>query len=60
VPRLGLSKAEAAEALGVSVDFFEEHVMPELRIVRRGRRRIIPLAELTRWLEQSAQRTLGR
>jgi excisionase family DNA binding protein len=60
VPRLGWSKAEAAEALGVSVDFFEEHVMPELRIVRRGRRRIIPLAELTRWLEQSAQRTLGR
>jgi len=42
----------------VSVDFFEEHVMHELRIVRRGRRRLIPLAELQRWLDSSAHRTL--
>ena len=27
IPRLALSKAEAAEALGVSVDFLEEHVI---------------------------------
>ena len=53
VPRLALTKAEAAEALGVSVDFLEQHVMPELRIVRRGRRRLIALGELERWLEQS-------
>src|SRR5215203_4904945 len=58
VPRLALTKAEAAEALGVSVDFFEDHVMRELRIVRRGRRRLIPLAELMRWLEDSADRAL--
>ena len=45
-------------ALGVSVDFFEEHVMPELRIVRRGRRRLIPLAEMQRWLEVNAERTV--
>ena len=50
VPRLALTKAEAAEALGVSVDFFEDHIMCELRIVRRGRRRLIPVAELVRWL----------
>ena len=42
--RLALTKAEAAYALGVSVDFFEQHVMHELRIVRRGRRRLIPVA----------------
>jgi excisionase family DNA binding protein len=56
--RLALSKVEASEALGVSVDFFEQHVMPELRIVRRGRRRLIPVAELERWLSDSAARTL--
>ena len=58
VPRLALSKAEAAESLGVSVDFLEQHVMHELRIVRRGRRRLIPVVELQKWLERSAARTL--
>jgi excisionase family DNA binding protein len=56
--RLALSKTEAAEALGVSVDFFEAHVMPELRIVRRGRRRLVPIRELERWLEDSAAHSL--
>lgn len=59
LPRLAFSKAEAAAALGVSVDFFEEHVMHELRIVRRGRRRLIPVDELRRWLDRSATRTLA-
>ena len=39
--RLALSKLAAADAL-------EEHVMHELRIVRRGRRRLIPVRELDR------------
>lgn len=56
--RLALSKTEAAEALGVSVDFLERHVMGELRVVRRGRRRLIPMRELERWLEQNAARAL--
>ena len=56
--RLALSKCEAADALGVSVDFLEEHVMPELRVVRRGRRRLIPVRELERWLEENAARVM--
>jgi excisionase family DNA binding protein len=52
--RLALSKCEAADALGVSVDFLEEHVMHELRVVRRGRRRLIPVGELQRWLDANA------
>ncbi len=59
IPRIALSKSEAAEALGVSVDFLEQHVMHELRIVRRGRRRLIPVSEITRWMESNAHRTLG-
>ena len=56
VQRLALTKAEAAESLGVSVDFFEDHIMLELEIVRRGRRRLIPIAELARWLDATAER----
>lgn len=58
--RLALSPNEAAAALGVSRDFLDEHILPELRIVRRGRRRLIPLAELERWLRESAARPLQR
>ncbi len=56
--RLGYSKQEAAEALGMSVDSFERHVQPELRVVRRGKLRIFSRRELERWLEENQQRTL--
>jgi excisionase family DNA binding protein len=56
--RLALSKVEAADALGVSVDFLEEHVMHELRVVRKGRRRLIPVKELERWMDEQATRPL--
>ncbi len=57
--RLGVSKTEAAAALGVSVDFLEQHVMDELRVVRRGRRRLIPVTELERWLAENAAMVLA-
>ena len=57
-PRFALSKAEAADALGVSVDFLEDHVMHELRVVRKGRRRLIPVKELVRWLDEQATTAL--
>lgn len=52
--RLALSRAEAAWSLGVSIDYLDEHVIPEVRIVRRGRRKIIPVSELERWLRVNA------
>jgi excisionase family DNA binding protein len=55
---LALSQEEAAEALGVSVQFFVEHVRHELRVVRRGRRRLFPVVELERWLAENASRAL--
>ena len=59
--RLALSPDEAASLLGVSRDYFDEHVIDELRIVRRGRRILVALAELERWLDRSATRaSLGR
>jgi hypothetical protein len=58
VPRLALTKADVAEALGVSVDFVEDHVWPELRLIRRGRKTFVSIRELEAWLERSAARTM--
>lgn len=58
VDRVTLTRPEAATALGISVDSFERHVQPELRLIRRGRMRLVPLAELKRWAERSASLTL--
>lgn len=58
VPRLALSVSEACDALGCSWDFFAEHVAPELRVVRRGRRKLIAVAELARWLDENAESAL--
>jgi excisionase family DNA binding protein len=58
VPRFALTRAEAAASLGVSVDFFEEHVQGDLRLVRRGRLVLVPVKELERWVDRSAARTL--
>jgi excisionase family DNA binding protein len=58
--RLAVSPAEAADLLGVSRDYFDEHVICELRVVRRGRRILVPLVELERWLDRNAARTNRR
>jgi excisionase family DNA binding protein len=56
--RLAVSPDEAAALLGVSRDYLDEHVMSELRVVRRGRRILIALTELERWLDRSAARSM--
>jgi excisionase family DNA binding protein len=59
-PRLALSQQEAAASLGVSADFFQQHLRNEIRCVRRGRRRLYPVSELQRWLDEQATRALER
>jgi len=58
IPRLALSIEEACAALGVSWDYWREHVASEVRIVRRGRRKLVPVRELERFLERAAERVL--
>ena len=53
-PRLGLTVEEAAAAVGMSESSFKRHVQPELRIVRRGSLRIIPVSEVEKWLATNA------
>ncbi len=57
LPRLTVAPVEAARMLGVSRDFFDEHIHPELRRIRRGSKTIlIPVAELERWTRENAAR----
>jgi integrase len=56
VPRTALTRREAAESLGVGLTTLKEQMQPDLRIVRRGKFRLIPVAELERWLEENAER----
>lgn len=55
---IALTKPQAAAALGVSVDSFERHIQPDLKVIRKGRLRLFAVAELERWAADNAQRTL--
>jgi excisionase family DNA binding protein len=56
---LAVSPAEAAVLIGVSRDAFDEHVLPTLRVVRVGRRIVIRVSELDRWLERRESVEVG-
>lgn len=47
---------EAPAVLGVSHDFFREHISSDLRWVRRGRKKLVSVRELERWLDESSAR----
>lgn len=53
------TREEAAEACGVSVDFFDEWIRPELKVIRKGRRVLIPASEVERWVERNAVRVFN-
>src|ERR1019366_2180290 len=54
-PALALSVEQACEALGVSWDTWRAHIEPDVRLVRLGRRKLIPVSELQAWLERHAE-----
>lgn len=60
IPRIALTPPEAAEALGCGVTFFEENVAPDLRVIRRGRKRLFPVAELESWATTNAEKLFER
>ena len=58
IPRFALTIPEAAASIGVGVDYFNENVRPELALIRRGSKRLVPVAELERWVGENAERVL--
>jgi hypothetical protein len=59
VPRLLLSRREAAASLGMSLDTFERRVQPVIKLVPCGQLVLIPLGELERWCEEHAHYLAG-
>ncbi len=58
VAPIALSKTDAAAALGVSIDSFERHIQPQVKVIRRGRLRLFAVSELERWAAEAGERTL--
>jgi hypothetical protein len=60
IPRVALRcPDEAAAALGVGRDFFDDHVRPELHLIRRGRLVLVLVSELERWGRESQARAIA-
>jgi hypothetical protein len=49
-----VSKADAAQLLSISIDTLERLVMPEVRLVRIGRRVLFAVRDLQRWVDGHA------
>jgi hypothetical protein len=58
VPRLAFTRSEAAESLGMSLTSFEQYVQPHVRIVRRGKLRLVAVEELRRWVRENQELTI--
>lgn len=57
-PRIALTRAESAAALGCSPSFFDERIRPELRCIRRGAQVLWATAELQRWAEDNSEQPI--
>lgn len=55
IPRVALTVPEAAASLGCGETYFNEYVRPQLRLIRRGRKVLVPVAELERWTGENAE-----
>lgn len=54
VPRMLLTRQEAAEALGMSLRHFQRHAQPFLPCVYSGQLRLYRPRDLERWAEDEA------
>lgn len=54
-PKSLLTRAEAAARLSMSLDHFERWAQPNMRLVRVGRKKLVPVAEVGAWVESQAR-----
>lgn len=58
--RGALNVTEAAAYLGISRQTFYDQVLAQLRVVQLGSRKLIPVVELDRWLDEHAAYPIER
>ena len=58
IPRVAVTQQEACAALSCSEEFFVEHFRPHMRAIRRGRKRLFPISELERVVDELAENIL--
>jgi hypothetical protein len=59
VPTLALKRRQAAQAVSLGVDAFDQYVKPYIRCVYVGSDRLYPVGELQRWLDERATAVAG-
>ena len=52
--QLLLTLEQAAQRCAMSVKSFRRHVLPHIKVVQVGRMKLVPVAELERWVEESS------
>lgn len=58
IQRLAYGPDEAAAAIGVSRETFDKLVLPDVKCIRLGRRILISVRELERYLERNQKELL--
>jgi excisionase family DNA binding protein len=58
VTPLAVPPEQAAVLLSMSRDHFDRYVRDEMRLIRVGRKVLVPVKELERWIERNATLTL--
>jgi hypothetical protein len=53
---VAVDRETAAAMLGMSLTSFEGQVQPEIKLIRRGRLRLVPVKELERWVEATSEK----
>ncbi len=51
-PAIAVGPVEAADMLRMSVDTLERRVLPQINSFRVGGKRVVPVAELKRWVAE--------
>ena len=58
LPIIALPLDEAAASLGMSLKSFDRYVRPHVRLIRRAGKLLVPVTELERWADRSAEEVL--